>query len=91
MVGINGPWWVELILLVLAIMYLSSKSLASQGLAAGITAIPLAAFLVGMLVGDIYVFVFYEELRWAWPFGNPFVPPGAKHIVPTAIPSPVLR
>ncbi|KXK08459.1 MAG: hypothetical protein UZ21_OP11001000660 [Microgenomates bacterium OLB22] len=81
----------EITILVLGVFYLASQNVKLIEFAAIIPFGLFGAFFIGVLVGDIYVFIFYPELRWAWPFGNPFVPPGAKNIVPRAVPPNVMK
>ena len=77
-VGIQTPFWLGCCLAAMVILFLCSNHVKSQELAALIYMYFGAAFIVGMIAGDVYVFVAYPELRPNIPFWNPLIPPGAK-------------
>lgn len=76
--GIQTPFWVGCILAALVMIFLSSNYVKSQELGALIYIYWGGLFIIGMIAGDVYVFVWYPELRPNIPFWNPFLPPGAK-------------
>tara|TARA_Y100000034_G_C6866253_1_gene394841 strand:- start:756 stop:1010 length:255 start_codon:yes stop_codon:yes gene_type:complete len=71
--GIQTPLWVGCILAALTLFLVTR----GQEIEVLLYFYFGAAFVLGMIAGDVYVFVFYPELRPEWLHWNPFVPPGA--------------
>ncbi len=76
--GIQAPWYVQLILAVAGVVFLMTPYVREMELGSLIPMGMVGFFIVGMVIGDIYVFIFFPELRPDWVIPNPLIPPGAE-------------
>jgi len=76
--GIQTPLWVGIVLAGIVIFFLGSDYVKSQEIAGLIYVLLGVWFIIGMIAGDVYVFMAYPELRPDIPAWNPLVPPGAN-------------